>query len=99
VLAQDLVTAACGLGNAAYFVHYWWRRNGSRGRRVGALAMALVSAAAVVEAAFSEGLLWSQAGTGPLEALFSPAAWALLRLPLLAATGFVTLLVWRRLRG
>ena len=96
VVAQDLATAVCGLLNAGYFVDYWWRRNGSRGRRVGAGAMALVSAAAVVEALFSQGLFWSQQGVlGEV----SPAMWALVRLPLLAATVFISILILRRLRS
>lgn len=97
VVAQDLATAACGLFNAAYFVHYWWRRNGSPGRRLGALALAAVSVAAVVEALFSQGLFWWQQGVGPLGELFSPGTWALLRLPLLVATAFITILILRRL--
>lgn len=93
IVAEDLATAACGLLNAAYFVEYWWRRNGARSRRIGAAALALVSAAAVTEAAFSQGLFWSHRdGWAPL------VVWALARLPLLLATGFVSMLVMRRLQ-
>ena len=98
VVAQDLVTAACGLLNAGYFANYWWRRNGVRARRVGAAALALLSAAAVAEALFSQALLWSQEGRGALGQL-SPGMWALLRLPLLAATVFISVLILRRLRS
>jgi hypothetical protein len=96
IMAQDLATAVCGAFNAAYFGHHAWVRR-ARARRVAATAMALVSLAALVEAGFSQGLLWSQSG-GPVEDLVSYEGWALLRLPLLAATAFVSLLVWRRLR-
>jgi hypothetical protein len=97
IMAQDLATAACGVFNAAYFGRYAWMRR-ARARRLAAIAMALVSLAALVEAGFSQGLLWSQTG-GPLEGVVSFEGWALLRLPLLAATAFVSLLVWRRLQG
>jgi hypothetical protein len=98
VVAQDLATAACGLLNAGYFTDYWWRRNGVRARRVGAAALALVSAAAVAEALFSQALLWSQEGGGALGQL-SPGMWALLRLPLFVATVFISVLILRRLRS
>ena len=98
VVAQDLATAACGLLNAGYFVGYCWRRDEARARRMGALALTLVSVAAVVGAMFSQGLFWSQQGVGPLDEL-SPGAWALVRLPLLVATGFLSILVLRRLRS
>lgn len=97
IMAQDLATAACGAFNAVYFGQYAWVRR-ARARRLAALAMAFVSLAALAEAAFSQGLLWSQDG-GPLDGLVSFEGWALLRLPLLAATAFVSALVWRRLRG
>jgi hypothetical protein len=96
VVAQDLATAACGLLNAGYFVGYWWRRNGSRGRRVGAAALALVSVAAVVEALFSQELFWSQQGAVSLSQL-SPGVWALVRLPLFVATVFISIIILRRL--
>ena len=98
VVAQDLATAACGLLNASYFIDYWWRRNGRRGRRIAAAALALASGAAVVEALFSQGLFWLQQGIGPFGEL-SPGVWALLRLPIFAATVFISILILRRLRS
>ena len=96
VVAQDVGTAGCGLLNAGYFAGYWWRRNGRRGRRLGAAALALVNMAAVVEAVFSQGLFWSQQGfIGTL----SPGEWALLRLPLFAATLLISLIILRRIRS
>ena len=97
VVAQDLATAGCGLLNASYFAGYWWRRNGSRGRRVASLALVLVSLAAAVEGAFSQGLFWSQRGALPGE--LPAEAWAIARLPLLLATLFISLLILRRLRS
>jgi hypothetical protein len=96
VVTQDVATAACGLLNAGYFARYWWQSNGLRGRRVGAAALALVGGAAVVEAFFSQWLFWVQQGTGPLDHL-PPGGWAMVRLPLLAATAFISFLVLRRL--
>jgi len=98
LVAQDLATGACGLFNAGYFVGYWWRGNATRARRIGAAALALVSLAAVVEALFSQGLFWAQEGLGPLGQL-SPGLWALVRLPLFAATGFISILILRRLKA
>ena len=93
IVAEDLATAACGLLNAGYFIDYWWRRSEARSRRIGAAALALMSAAAVTEAVFSQGLFWSaRDGWPPL------AVWAFARLPLLVATAFVSVLVLRRLQ-
>ena len=58
-----------------------------------AAALALLSAAAVTEALFSQGLFWSQRDVWP-----PLAVWAFARLPLLVATAFVSLLVLRRLQ-
>ena len=96
VVAQDLATAACGVLNAGYFAGYWWRRNGSRGRRTGAAVLTMVSAAAVVEALFSQGLFWSHQGVVSLNEL-SPGVWALVRLPLLVATICISIIIVRRL--
>ena len=96
VVTQDIATATCGLLNAGYFAGYWWRRADRRSRRVGAAALAVVSVAAAVEALFSQLLFWSQREVISL-GLLSPGAWALLRLPLLAATAFISIIILRRL--
>lgn len=96
VLTQDVATVTCGLFNAAYFAGYWWRRTDRRSRRVGAAALAVVGVAAAVEAAFSQALFWSQREAISL-GLLSPGAWALIRLPLLAATAFISIIILRRL--
>ena len=90
VVGEDLATALSGAFNLGYFAERAWRYQ-SRGRRIGARAMALVSAAAVVEAFFSEALFW---GAG-----LPAGGWALVRLPLLAATLFISILIPRRLRS
>ncbi len=96
IVAQDLATGLCGLLNTGYFVSYWWRRDDRRSRRIGAAALAMVSAAVVVEAIFSQGLFWIRQEAFPLGEL-SLSMWALARLPLLVATLFLSLLVLRRL--
>jgi hypothetical protein len=95
-VAQDVATAACGLLNAGYFVGYWRLPRGPRGRRFAAAVLAMVSAAAVTEALFSQGLFWSRHGAALLAEL-SPGMWALLRLPLLVATGSISVIILRRL--
>lgn len=98
VVAQDLSTAVCGILNAGYFARYWWRANGQRARRLGAAALVLVSVAAVSEAFFSQALFRAQRGLWPLD-LLSPAVWVLVRLPLFAATAFISILILRRIRA
>lgn len=94
IIGQDITTALFATVNAGYFGGYWWRTTASRGRRVGAAALMLVSAASVVEAMFSQGLFWSQR-----DDLFSYGVWALLRLPLLAATLLISAIILRRVVG
>ena len=98
VVAQDAGTAALGALNAGYFAPYVWRPNGRRGRRTAAAALVLLSIAAVVEAAFSQGLFWSQRGTLTLGSL-SAGEWAALRLPLFLATVVLAAIVVRRIVG
>ena len=54
----------------------------------------LLSTASVVEAIFSQGLFWLQRGD-----LLSYSVWALLRLPLLAATLLISAIILRRVLG
>lgn len=96
IVAQDAGTAGFGLLNAGYFAGYWSRASESRSRRLGAAALVVVSAAAAVEAVFSQALFWSERD---LIGALSPEEWALLRLPLLAATLFISLIIARRLRS
>ncbi len=90
VVGEDLSTALSGAFNIGYFAGYAWR-SGSSGRRVGAATLTLVNAAAVVEAIFSQAMFWGEG--------LSAGTWALMRLPLLAATVFISLLILRRLRS
>ena len=93
VLAQDVATAVCGLFNAGYFVEVGGRAT-TWGRRMGGAALAGVSVATVGEAVFSQTLFWARDG---LIAPPSTGAWALLRVPLLAATLFISAIVLRRI--
>ena len=96
VIGEDVATMAGGLLNAGYFSSYCARGALSRARRAGSAALALASIAAVVEALSSAGLYWWQHETlAPGE--FSAGVWALLRLPLMAATLFISMIILRRL--
>jgi hypothetical protein len=94
IVTQDAGTAGFGLFNAGYFSRYFSLPGA--GRRLGALALALVSAAAAVEAMFSQALFWSQRD---VVASLSTGEWALLRLPLFVATLFISLIIARRVRS
>lgn len=96
ILGQDVATAACGLLNAGYFAEYAWRGDSANGRRAGAVALTLVSIAAVIEAIFSQVLFWSQREVLSPDIL-SPGIWALVRVPLLLATVAISLIIIRRL--
>ncbi len=96
ILGQDVATAACGLLNAGYFAEYAWRGDGANGRRAGAVALTLVSIAAVIEATFSQALFWSQREVLSSDIL-SPGIWALVRVPLLLATVAISSIIIRRL--
>jgi hypothetical protein len=90
VVGEDVATGACGVGNAAYFAGYCRSAQGWS-RRLAAGALALVNVAAMGEAMLSQGLYWWWQ-----EGALSPGAWVLARLPLLAATALVSLIVLRR---
>jgi hypothetical protein len=94
IIGQDITTALFATVNAGYFGGYWWRTSATRGRRVGAAALMLVSAASVVEATFSQSLFWSQH-----DDLLSYGVWALLRFPLLLATLLISAIILRRIVG
>ena len=91
VIGQDVTTAIFGALNAGYFGGYLWQSTTRRSRRIGAAALTLVSSASIVEAVFSQSLFWSQRGD-----VFSNGMWALLRLPLLAATLLISAIIIRR---
>lgn len=87
----DLATAACAALNLSYFLHRLapGRFGETVARRVGALALALVSLGALVES-----LAFLSAAPGPL--LTSPT-WTLARVLPFAGTAFISILILRRL--
>jgi hypothetical protein len=91
IVAQDLATAAGATLNGAYFARYGLSPGQGRARRLGAFALVLVSAGALLESAASQALLWARA------AELSTEAWALVRLPALVATLVISLIVLRRI--
>jgi hypothetical protein len=91
IIGQDIATAGFGLANAGYFAGQATLGNTRRARRIAAAAMLLVSIAALSEAGFSQAVLWLGDPPG--------AAWAVVRLPLFAATAFVSALIVRKLRS
>jgi hypothetical protein len=97
VVAQDLITAACGTLNALYFAHYGLRPRLSPRRRVGAAALASVNAALVVESLFFLSLYVSWHWRQAAEPFFWPSLWLPARLPLLIGAAFISVLVLRTL--
>lgn len=98
VVAQDLITAACGTLNALYFTYYWLRRRLSRRRRIGAAALVSVNAALVIESLFFLSLYVSWHWRQAAEQFLWPPLWLTVRLPLLVGAAFTSVLVLRALR-
>lgn len=93
LVLQYLVTALSGAFNAVYFLRYRspiWRR------RIGALALALISLALMSESLYL-ALSWTHGGNGVLA--FAPTYW--LAAGLLACLGslLITGLIVRKLTG
>jgi len=98
VVAQDLTTAACGILNAFYFLHYWLRRRSSLRRRLAAAALVSVNASLVVESLFFLALYASWHWRQAAEPFLRPPLWLPARLPLLIGAAFISVLVLRQLR-
>ncbi|MGQ9572791.1 MAG: hypothetical protein ACUVV3_06355 [Dehalococcoidia bacterium] len=98
VVVQDLTTALCGGFNALYFVLYLRRRQETLSRRVGAAALALVNAGALVESLYLSAL-YATYCLGWREGMpfLSPLPWLLARSLSFLGTAFVSLLVLRAL--
>jgi hypothetical protein len=97
-VAQDLTTALCGGFNALYFLLYLLRRRETLARRVGAAALALVNAGALVESLyFSAFYTTYRLGWRGEMPFLSPLPWLLVRSLPFAGTLFVSLLVLRAL--
>jgi hypothetical protein len=87
-------TAACGAFNLAYFLYHLARCRGeTASRAVAVFALALVSLAAMGEGLFFlASLTVLPAGSPP-----ATIPWTLVRVPPLAGTAFISMLVLRRL--
>jgi hypothetical protein len=98
VVAQDLLSAACGTLNALYFLHYWLVRRPRPPRRLGAAALVAVNAALVVESLFFVALYVSWRWQQAADPFLTPSVWLPARLPLLVGAAFISALVLRQLR-
>lgn len=93
---QDLATALCGAFNAAYFLHYLAARpQETAGRRVAAIALALLNLGAGVESLFFFLVLMSLSWPQSL----SPFPWAMIRALPFVGTASISLLILHRLRS
>ena len=97
-VTQDLTTALCGGFNALYFLLYLLHRQETLPRRVGAAALVMVNAGALVEGLYLSALYTTYRLGWRGEAVFlSPYPWLLVRsLPFLG-TLLISLLVLRAL--
>ncbi len=95
VFAADAATAACAAFNAAWFAA---RRfgDGSEARRTASGVMALLNCGIAVQAVAAQALYSARRFGFDTAALFEPEAWLLARLPLLAGTLLLSLLILRR---
>ncbi|TAK64568.1 MAG: hypothetical protein EPO22_05665 [Dehalococcoidia bacterium] len=111
VFFADGATAVAAGFNSAWLVGHW--RGGAaagdrrsrlrpyadnRPRRLAAVTLALLNAGIAVQAAFGQALFSAHRLGMPVEPLFEPAPWVAARLPLLAGTLLLSLLILRRVR-
>ena len=98
----DLTTAVCAALNLTYFFHRFtsrWDEAPSRpdgrpsGRRVAAVALALVSLGAMVESLF----LLASLMTAPVGSPLASLPWTLARALPFAGTAFISILILRRI--
>jgi hypothetical protein len=93
----DGATTAAGAFNAAWLSAHWLR-GAARVRRLAAVTLALVNAGVAVQAAFAQAMFSAHRLGMPVEPFFDPAPWLAARLPLLAGTLLLSLLILRRVR-
>jgi len=97
-VSQDLATALCGGFNCLYFLLYTLRQPETLRKRIGAAALGLVNAGALVESLYlltlylSLRLEWSSQTQ-----LTAPGPWVLARALPFLGTAFVAVLVLRSL--
>jgi len=95
VFMADAATAACAAFNAAWFAA---RRfgDGSEARRTASGVMALLNCGIAVQAVAAQVLFNAHRFGLDTATLFEPGVWLSARLPLLAGTLLVSLLILRR---
>jgi hypothetical protein len=95
IFAADATTAVAGAFNATWLAAYWLRLQ-ARGRRIAALSLALVSAGIAVQAAFAQALFSAHRLGWSADAFSGATPWLAARLPLLAGTLLLSMLILRR---
>jgi hypothetical protein len=95
--AADAATALAGAFNAAWLAAHWLR-TAARGRRLAAMSLAIANAGVAAQAAYAQALFSAHRLGLPQEPLFGATPWLAARLPLLAGTLLLSLLIIRRAR-
>jgi hypothetical protein len=93
--AIDGMTAAAGAFNAAWLTAHAGSERTAR-RAAALLALAVLNAAAAIEALFAQALYSAHRFGGDIEPYFAPGAWLAVRLPMLAGTLLISLLILRK---
>jgi hypothetical protein len=97
-VSQDLATALCGGFNCLYFLLYALRQPEPSRKRIGAAALGLVNAGALVESLYLLALYLSlRLGWHSQTELTAPGPWLLARALPFLGTAFVAVLVLRSL--
>jgi len=97
-VSQDLATALCGGFNCLYFLLYALRQPEPPRKRIGAAALGLVNAGALVESVYLLTLYLSlRLGWHSQTELSAPGPWILARAIPFLGTAFVAALVLRSL--
>lgn len=97
IFAADATNAVAGAFNATWLTAHWLRAE-ARGRRLAAISLGTLNAGIAVQAAFAQALFNAHRFGWPEEPFFMATPWVAARLPLLAGTMLLTLLIVRRVR-
>jgi len=95
IFATDGATAAAGAFNAAWLGGRWLGTV-SRGRRLAALSLAVLNGGIAVQAVFEQALFSAHRFGLTTAPFFASGAWLASRLPLLAGTLLLAMLILRR---
>lgn len=97
IFAADATNAVAGAFNAAWLAAHWLGDT-HRGRRLAAASLAVVNGGIATQAAFAQTLFLAHGFGWPAEPLFAATPWLAARLPLLAGTLLLSMLILRRTR-